>query len=78
MGSNNYIDTVVLAEKPESGEAAHDFAVAGRRKTPIVKDVRLTSVGALEVNSLTIDETHDGGGDPYNSTGKHCVLKVKE
>jgi len=78
MGNDNHIDTVVLAEKPESGEATHDFAVAGRRKTPIVNDVRMTSVGELEINSLTIDETHDGGGDPYNSTGKHCVLEVKE
>ena len=78
MGSNNYIDTVVLAEKPDSGEAAHDHDVAGRREIPVVNDVRLTRVGALEVNSLTIDETHDGGGDPYNSTGKHCVLKIKE
>jgi hypothetical protein len=78
MGNNNYIDTVVLAEKPESGEAAHDYAVAGKSKVPVVNDVRLTRVGALEVSSLTIDETHDGGGDPYNSTGKHCVLKIKE
>jgi hypothetical protein len=78
MGSNNYIDTVVLAEKPDSDEAAHDYAVAGKGRVPVVNDVRLTRVGALEVNSLTIDETHDGGGDPYNSTGKHCVLKIKE
>ena len=73
MGNDNYIDTVVLTEKPASGEAAHDYAVAG--KAPVVNDVRLTRVGALEVNSLTIDETHEGGGDPYNSTGKHCILK---
>ncbi len=78
MGNDNHIDTVVLAEKPDSGEAAHDHAVAGKSNVPVVSDVRLTSVGELEINSLTIDETHDGGGDPYNSTGKHCVLKVKE
>ena len=78
MGNDDYIDTVVLAEKSDSGEAAHDYAVAGQGRVPVVKNVRLTRVGALEVNSLTIDETHDGGGDPYNSTGKHCVLKIKE
>ena len=83
MGNDNYIDTVVLAEKPvsgeaTSGEAAHDYAVAGKSKAPDVNDVRLTRVGALEVSSLTIDETHEGGGDPYNSTGKHCILKIKE
>ncbi len=78
MGNDDYIDTVVLAEKSDSGEAAHDYAVADAGRVPVVKNVRLTRVGALEVNSLTIDETHDGGGDPYNSTGKHCVLKIKE
>ncbi len=78
MGNDDYIDTVVLTEKPDSGETAHDYAVAGKSNVPVVNDVRLTRVGALEVNSLTIDETHEGGGDPYNSTGKHCVLKIKE
>jgi hypothetical protein len=78
MGNDDYIDTVVLTEKPDSGEAAHDYAVAGENKVPVVNDVRLTRVGALEVNSLTIDETHEGGGDPYNSTGKHCILTIKE
>ncbi len=78
MGNDNYIDTVVLTEKPNSGETAHDHAVAGKSQKPVVNDVRLTRVGELDVNSLTIDETHDGGGDPYNSTGRHCVLKIKE
>ena len=78
MGSNNYIDTVVLEEKSDSGEAACDYAVAGRGKTPVVSNLQLTVVGEVEINSLSIDETHDGGGDPYNSTGKHCVLKIKE
>ncbi len=78
MGSNNYIDTVVLTEKPDSGESAHDLDVAGRRNVPVVNDVRLTRVGEVEINALTIDETLEGGGDPYNSTGKHCVVKIKE
>ncbi len=78
MGSNNYIDTVVLTEKPDSGEPAHDLDVAGRRNVPLVNDVRLTRVGEVEINALTIDETLEGGGDPYNSTGKHCIVKIKE
>ncbi len=83
MGNDNYIDTVVLTEKPESGEAtsgeaAHDYAVASKGSVPVVNEVRLTRVGELEINTLTIDEAHDGGGDPYNSTGKHCILKIKE
>ena len=78
MGSNNHIDTVVLTEKPDSGEPAHDLDVAGTRNVPVVNDVRLTRVGEVEINALTIDETLEGGGDPYNSTGKHCVVKIKE
>ena len=78
MEHDDYIDTVVLAEKPDSAESAAGREVAGRRKVPVVNKVRLTRVGEIEINTLTIDESLDGGGDPYNSTGKHCVLKFKE
>lgn len=78
MDNNDYIDTVVLVEKPDSGEIAHGYAVAGRRKASVVNDVRLTRVGKIEINSLAIDDSMDGGGDPYNNTGKHCVVKIKE
>ena len=78
MGNDNYIDTVVLVEKPDSGEPAHAHDVAGRPKVPVVNDVRLTRVGEVDMTSLTIDESLDGGGESYNSTGKHCILKIKE
>ena len=78
MGNNDYIDTVVLVEKPDSAESAVDQYAAGKREVPNVNKVRLTRVGEVEINSLTIDESLDGGGDPYNSTGKHCILKIKE
>jgi len=75
MGNNDYIDTVVLVEKPDTAESAPDHDVAVRRNIAVVNHVRLTRVGGGEVISLTIDESSDDGGDPYNSTGKHCVLK---
>ena len=78
MEHDYYIDTVVLVEKPDSTESAPDHDVAGRRKVSVVNDVRLTRLADIEINSLTLDESFDGGGDPYNSTGKHCVLKFKE
>jgi hypothetical protein len=78
MENDDYIDNVVLVKKPDSAETAHDFAVAGRRKASVVNDVRLTRVGKIEISSLAIDDGMDGGGDPYNSTGKHCVVKIKE
>ena len=78
MGNSDYIDTVVLVEKPDSAESAPRHDVAGRRNALVVNDVRLKRVTDIEINSLTIDETFDGGDDPYNSTGKHCLLKIKE
>lgn len=78
MGNNDYIDTVVLVEKPDLAETATDIDVAVKRKTPDVNKIRLTRVGNIEINSLTIDESLEGGGDPYNSTGKHCVVKIKK
>jgi hypothetical protein len=37
----------------------------------------MTDVDEIEATALTIDDNSygDGDGDPYNSTGKHCVLK---
>ena len=65
-------------EQPDSSESTAGHDVAGRRKAPVVNDVRLIRARDIEINSLTIDETFDGGADPYNSTGKHCVLKFEE
>ena len=78
MGNNDYTDTVVLVEKPDLAETAVDIDVAVKRNTPDVNKIRLTRIGDIEINSLAIDETLEGGGDPYNSTGKHCVVKIKQ
>lgn len=32
----------------------------------------------VEVIALEIDEDFDIGGDPYNRTGSHCVIKIRE
>jgi hypothetical protein len=33
---------------------------------------------APEVINLEIDEDDDFGSDPYNRTGSHCVLKIRD
>lgn len=75
MGDKDYIDTVVLAEESQAVKAAKKNRAGTSHHIPVVNDLRLTRVGGIEVSTLTIDESGDGGGDPYNSTGKHCVLK---
>ena len=32
----------------------------------------------VEVIALEIDEDFDLGGDPYNHTGSHCVINIRE
>ena len=32
----------------------------------------------VEVIALEIDEDFDLGGDPYNHTGSHCVVKLRD
>lgn len=32
----------------------------------------------VEVLSLSIDDDFDPGGDPYNRTGSHCIIKVED
>ena len=31
-----------------------------------------------EVDELAVDEDFSAGGDPYNSTGKHVIIKSQE
>ncbi len=78
MGTKDYIDTVVLTEKPQSVEAAPKRSSRINHNIVVVNDVRVTRVGEMEVTALTLDENSYGGGDPYNSTGKHCVLKPRK
>ncbi len=78
MGTKDYIDKVVLAEKPQSVEAAPKRPSRVYHNVVVVSDVRMTGVGDIEVTGLTIDENSYDDGDPYNSTGKHCVLKPRK
>ena len=32
----------------------------------------------VEVIALEIDEEFDLGGDPYNHTGSHCIVKLRD
>ncbi len=79
MGTKDYIDTVVPAEKPQSVEAAPKRSNRIHHNIVVVNDVRMTDVDEIEGTALTIDQDSygdgDGDGDPYNSTGKHCILK---
>jgi hypothetical protein len=74
MENKDYIDTVVLSEESQSVETGTKNPLGTSQNIPNVNDMRLTRVGGFEVTTLAIDESGDGG-DPYNSTGKHCVLK---
>ena len=51
-----------------------------KQKQLHAKDVAVdeTPVKGVEVLSLEIDENFDLGGDPYNHTGSHCVIELKD
>ena len=78
MGTKDYIDTVVLPEKPPVTDDDPATTERINHNIPVLNDVRLTRIGELEVTSLSIDESLDSGGDPYNSTGIHCTIKSKD
>ena len=53
------------------------------RKAPVQGDtdrgdVQLRHSELKEVNELAVDEDISTGGDPYNSTGKHVIIKSQE
>ncbi len=80
MGTKDYIDTVVPPEKPQSVEAAPKRSSRIQHNIVVVNDVRMTDVDEKEATALTIDQDSygDDDGDPYNSTGKHCILKPRK
>jgi len=41
------------------------------------KDVRVLKSKLVDANDLSIADEFDTGGDPYNSTGQHVVIKPK-
>lgn len=49
-------------------------AVSGRGTVAGLKK----RAGSIDAVALEIDENADFGGDPYNHTGSHCVLKFGE
>ena len=41
------------------------------------KDVRILTSEVVQTNELAIVDDHDTGGDPYNSTGQHVIIKSR-
>ena len=54
------------------------------RKAPIQVDIDLRNSARVidsEVNyadELTIDKDYESGGDPYNTTGSHMIIKQEK
>jgi hypothetical protein len=42
------------------------------------KDVRVLRSRIVEADELSIADDFDNGGDPYNSTGQHVIIKPKK
>ena len=54
------------------------------RKAPVQIEIDLRDNVQLrhselkKINELAVDEDFSTGGDPYNSTGKHVIIKLQE
>ncbi len=42
------------------------------------KGVRVVRSKIIDANDLSIADDFDNGGDPYNCTGQHVVIKLKD
>lgn len=50
---------------------------AGNRVVTDRKDVRVIRSSLTGIETLAISDDDDRGGDPYNSTGQHVIIKLK-
>ena len=41
------------------------------------EDVRVLQMDLIEVSDLAIADDLNTGGDPYNSTGQHVIIKAR-
>jgi hypothetical protein len=62
MNSHNAKPDVVVTKESVHIETDH-------------KNVRVLRSTLLDDNDLSIADDYDNGGDPYNSTGQHVVIK---
>ena len=62
------MDLLMSNEKPAKGKLQPAKEIA----------VDETPVKGVEVLSLRVDDDFDLGGDPYNRTGSHCIIKVED
>lgn len=68
MDVNMTNEKTMVDSVPAMPLARRHASVAGSARP--VKDVKVVA--------LSLDENDDFGGDPYNRTGSHCVLKIDE
>lgn len=62
MNSHNAKADVVITKESVRIETDH-------------KNVRVLRTTLLDEKSLSIADDYDNGGDPYNSTGQHVIIK---
>ena len=72
MNSHNPRPTKVVRVEDVRIEADHDdFLVEDG------EPLRVLDTDVIDVNNLTIAEDDDAGGDPYNRTGQHVIIKSR-
>ena len=63
-------------QKTRPAAVAHKSPV--QVETDLRNNVQVIQSELNEVDELAIDEDFNVGGDPYNSTGQHVVIKPKK
>lgn len=61
----------------KSRQAAVTVKTPGQVESDLRSNVTVHHSDLNEVEELTIDEDFDLGADPYNSTGRHAIIKPK-
>jgi hypothetical protein len=82
MTQNRYAQAFDFWNKAMDGQKTRKTAVTRKAplkvQTELSDEVRVLDSELGEIDELAIDENFTAGGDPYNTTGKHVIIKLEK
>ena len=65
----------MFTKKTENRASALRQAIKPKPKQVMPKEIEIVHAALQADESLSLDDDYGNGGDPYNSTGQHTIIR---